>query len=48
MPVILRTPEEIETWMTALKLQRPLPHTSVAIVARGEGKDEVRASVRSW
>jgi putative SOS response-associated peptidase YedK len=30
MPVILKTPEEIETWLTApteqaLKLQRPLP-----------------------
>jgi putative SOS response-associated peptidase YedK len=45
MPVILTTPEEIETWMTApteeaLKLQRPLPDGSLMIVARGEKKDE--------
>lgn len=44
MPVILTTPEEIETWMTApteeaLKLQRPLPDGALKIVARGEGKD---------
>lgn len=45
MPVILTTPTEIETWMTAsaeeaLKLQRPLPDGALAIVARGERKDE--------
>jgi putative SOS response-associated peptidase YedK len=45
MPVILTTPTEIETWMTApaeeaLKLQRPLPDGGLAIVARGERKDE--------
>lgn len=44
MPVILTTPEEIETWMTApteeaLKLQRPLPDGSLKIVARGAKKD---------
>jgi putative SOS response-associated peptidase YedK len=44
MPVILTTPEEIETWMTAptdeaLKLQRPLPDGSLKIVARGEKRD---------
>jgi putative SOS response-associated peptidase YedK len=44
MPVILTTPEEIETWMTApteeaLKLQRPLPDGSLKIVARGSKKD---------
>ena len=45
MPVILIKPEEIETWLTApteeaLKLQRPLPDSSLKIVARGEKKDE--------
>jgi len=44
MPVILMTPDEIETWMTAppdeaLKLQRPLPDGSLRIVATG-GKDD--------
>ena len=44
MPVILTTPEEVETWMTApteeaLKLQRPLPDGSLKIVARGEKQD---------
>ena len=44
MPVILTTPEDIETWMTAptdeaLKLQRPLPDGSLKIVARGEKQD---------
>jgi putative SOS response-associated peptidase YedK len=44
MPVILTTPEEIETWMTApaeaaLNLQRPLPDGSLRIVARGEKRD---------
>jgi putative SOS response-associated peptidase YedK len=45
MPVILTTPEEIETWMTApaeeaLKLQRPLPGGALRIVASGVKKDE--------
>jgi putative SOS response-associated peptidase YedK len=35
MPVILTTPAE-----DALKLQRPLPDSALAIVARGERKDE--------
>jgi putative SOS response-associated peptidase YedK len=38
MPVILRTPEEVDTWLTAptaeaLKLQRPLPDGTLRIVA---------------
>jgi len=45
MPVILTTPEEIDTWMTAppleaLRLQRLLPDDALVIVARGEKKDE--------
>jgi putative SOS response-associated peptidase YedK len=44
MPVILTTPEEVETWMTAppeqaLKLQRPLADGSLRIVARGVKED---------
>ena len=44
MPVILRTPEEVDTWLSAptpeaLKLQRPLPDGSLQIVARGTKKD---------
>jgi putative SOS response-associated peptidase YedK len=39
MPVILRTPEEVETWLTApaaeaLKLQRPLPDGALRILWR--------------
>jgi putative SOS response-associated peptidase YedK len=46
MPVVLTTPEEIEAWMTApeeeaLKLQRPMSDGTLAVVARGERKDEV-------
>jgi putative SOS response-associated peptidase YedK len=45
MPVILTSPEDFETWMTApaeeaLKLQRPLAEGELTIVARGERKDE--------
>ena len=44
MPVILTTPNEIETWMTApaadaLKLQRPLLNGSLQIVATGQKED---------
>jgi putative SOS response-associated peptidase YedK len=44
MPVILTSPEEIDTWLTAsaeeaLKLQRPLPDGSLRIVAGGEKED---------
>jgi putative SOS response-associated peptidase YedK len=44
MPVILTTPEEIETWMTAppaeaLALQRALPDQMLRVVARGSKKD---------
>ena len=44
MPVILTTPDEIETWLTAptseaLRLQRPLPDGVLKIVARGVKKD---------
>jgi putative SOS response-associated peptidase YedK len=44
MPVILRSPEEIDIWMTApideaIKYQRPLPNGSLRIVARGEKED---------
>jgi putative SOS response-associated peptidase YedK len=44
MPVILTSPEEIETWMTAspeeaLKLQRPLADGVLKVVARGKKED---------
>jgi putative SOS response-associated peptidase YedK len=45
MPVILRTAEEMDVWMTApvaeaLKLQRPLPDGVLRIVATGTKTDE--------
>ncbi|HEY2614035.1 MAG TPA: SOS response-associated peptidase [Reyranella sp.] len=44
MPVILRTPEEWDSWMTApaaeaLQLQRPLPDGALRIVAQGAKED---------
>jgi len=44
MPVILRTAEELDAWMTALwpdaaALQRPLPDGALQIVARREPTD---------
>ena len=44
MPVILRTPEEVDTRMTAstaaaLKLQRPLPNGTLRIVAHRTKED---------
>jgi len=44
MPVILTTPAEVETWLSApqeeaLTLQRPLPDGALRIVSRGKKKD---------
>jgi putative SOS response-associated peptidase YedK len=49
MPVILTTPEEYETWLTApteeaLKLQRPLPDEMLEIVAEGQRSDQPEAA----
>jgi putative SOS response-associated peptidase YedK len=50
MPVILRTDEEIDCWMTApaadaLQLQRPLPDDALVIVARGQKQDMAALSI---
>jgi len=44
MPVILTTPDEIDTWMDAptpiaLQLQRPLTDAALRVVARGAKQD---------
>ena len=44
MPVILRTPAEVDLWLAAdapkaLELQRPLPDDALRIVASGERED---------
>lgn len=49
MPVILRTPEEMDIWLTApaayaLKLQRPLPDGALLIVAQGKKEDSGSAA----
>lgn len=50
MPVMLRTREELELWMTApapeaLALQRPLPDDALVVVARGQKQDGAVALV---
>jgi putative SOS response-associated peptidase YedK len=50
MPVILRTREEIDLWMTepwseAAKLQRPLPDATLMVVARGSKQDAGRIAL---
>lgn len=49
MPVILRTPEDMERWMTASRedlaaLQRPLADGALAVVARGPREDGADAA----
>ena len=44
MPVMLTTPAEFDTWLSAepeeaLKLQRPFPADQLSVVAKGERKD---------
>ena len=51
MPVILTTPEEIDTWLSAsteeaLALQRPLPDGALRIVARGQKQDGAESEAR--
>lgn len=48
MPVILTSPQDIDTWLSAdmpaaLELQRPLPDGSLSIVARGDRQDPPKA-----
>jgi putative SOS response-associated peptidase YedK len=49
MPVILTTPDEVETWITAapeeaLKPQRPLPNGTLEILTRGLKEDPAEPS----
>jgi putative SOS response-associated peptidase YedK len=48
MPVILRTPEEMEVWLAApaqevATLQKPLPDGALTVVARGDRQDGLAA-----
>jgi len=52
MPVILRTAEECDAWLTAglaeaLDMQRPAPDDALKIVATGEKEDPPPASAPS-
>jgi len=45
MPVILTSPEEVNTWLDApieegIKLQRPLPDDGLAVVERAEAAEK--------
>lgn len=49
MPVLLTTPDEMETWLeapweVARELQRPLPDSDMLIVAKGNRKDPAQES----
>jgi putative SOS response-associated peptidase YedK len=51
MPVILTTPDEVDTWLSApweeaKQLQRKLPDGSLKIVARGTKKDDGDAGAK--
>jgi putative SOS response-associated peptidase YedK len=55
MPVILRSVEECDTWLTAdpgeaLKMQQPLPDDALRIVARGEkeARRQLQLIVRTY
>jgi len=56
MPVILRTLEEVDQWLSApaleaLRLQRPLPDGSLRIVGRGakqDGQSDMEPSTNLW
>jgi putative SOS response-associated peptidase YedK len=52
MPVILTTPEEIDTWLSAptdeaLTLQRPLADAALKIVARGQKQDGAESQAQT-